>query len=189
MINNRKILVFGGSFSPPTLAHEAIIELCLSLPGFDEVWIMPSGDRADKNIAMSDQDRLRMMEIIKAERFDHDPRLCVSDFELGLPHPTQTYKTVHALTTRFAGTDFWFAYGVDAYKSMPDWPHGAALRRGLRMIVFGEHSIPLVDHNHMYMHFGGEYADLSSTQARSALAAGRSLDGIVSSPIQKYLTS
>jgi nicotinic acid mononucleotide adenylyltransferase len=61
MTNKRKILLFGGSFSPPTLAHEAIIAACLDMKDFDEVWVMPSGDRADKVIAIQDEDRLKML--------------------------------------------------------------------------------------------------------------------------------
>src|SRR5688500_12607443 len=101
MTRRRSILVFGGSFSPPTLAHEEILRRCLSLPQFDEVWAMPSGDRLDKTIPAEDEDRLAMLEIVKTERFANNPRLHVSAFELELPQPTNTFDTLHWLRAQF----------------------------------------------------------------------------------------
>ena len=79
----RNVLIFGGGFNPPTPAHEAIIGACLEMPQFDEIWLMPSGDRLDKSIDSEDRDRLQMLEIVKSERFGDNPRLHVSDFDRG----------------------------------------------------------------------------------------------------------
>ena len=59
-----KVVVFGGSFSPPTLAHTEIIARCLAVPGVDEVWLVPSGSRTDKNIAVTAADQLAMLKIV-----------------------------------------------------------------------------------------------------------------------------
>src|SRR5215813_4590567 len=99
-MTRRHILVFGGAFNPPTLAHEAIIRECLALPQFDEVWLMPSGDRLDKQISSSDHDRRHMIRLVHQHAIAQHPRLRVSDFELRRSPPTQTYETVYALQQR-----------------------------------------------------------------------------------------
>ena len=186
MSTSHKVLIFGGSFSPPTVAHEAIIRACLAMPEFTETWLLPSGDRLDKEVAMSDRQRLAMLELVKKADFASDPRLVISDFELSLPRPTQTYQTVAALKERFPETDFWFVFGADSYLSMPDWPHGAELQRSLHMVVFGSLARTLPANAH-YVKID-EYADVSSTRTRAALARGESLDGLVSPAVARYLS-
>lgn len=182
------ILVFGGSFSPPTLAHEAIIARCLGLPEFDEVWLLPSGDRLDKTIALSDVDRLALLDIIVNERFEKNPRLRISSLELDLPRPTNTFATWQALRQRFPGLDFWFALGRDSYSAMPTWEHGVELRQTLSMVVFGDRTTsPPIEKNVRYITLGPEFSDMSATQVRRALATDKSIEGLVSQPIADYL--
>ena len=152
-------------------------------------WVMPSGDRLDKTIAQDDEDRMRMLEIIKTERFADSPRLQISDFELKLPRPTKTSSTVPALAKRFPNADFWFALGRDSYLSMPDWPDGHELQKNLRMVIFysGLGAI-ITAGNVTTADLGTEYSDISSTKVRQALAAGQSLEDLVSEPIANYLT-
>jgi nicotinate-nucleotide adenylyltransferase len=54
---NKKILLYPGAFNPPHLGHESLIKTALEKVPFDEVWIMPSGNRKDKTIATSFADR------------------------------------------------------------------------------------------------------------------------------------
>lgn len=58
MVESRKILFFPGAFNPPHLGHAYIIEMVLSQHAFDEVWVMPSGKRDDKVIAITYENRL-----------------------------------------------------------------------------------------------------------------------------------
>jgi nicotinate-nucleotide adenylyltransferase len=183
-----RIVIVGGSFSPPTQAHEAIIRACLELPQFDEVWLLPSGNRADKEISMPVDARLQMLEIVKSEVFKNDPRLKVSDFEIRLPRPTKTIATMQALHRARPDTDFWFAYGNDAYLDMPNWEDGATLRAQLKVIIFGSD----IDSNLsadtvMTIPLPRTYDHVSSTLVRRALRDHQALDGLVSAPVARYL--
>lgn len=160
------VLVFGGSFNPPTVAHQALIAACLAKQGFDQVWLMPSGERLDKQPEATDAQRLDMLRIIKTSAFDNDHRLVVSDFELRLPRPSQTSKTVSALQRAYPHTDFWFAFGEDAYRDIPNWPGGAELKN-LKTIIFPR------------------TADVSSTAARTSIAAGQ--NKFVTQPVLDYI--
>lgn len=53
----RKVLLFPGAFNPPHLGHGAILETALKKETFDEVWIIPSGNRDDKVISTTYEDR------------------------------------------------------------------------------------------------------------------------------------
>jgi nicotinate-nucleotide adenylyltransferase len=184
----KRAVVFGGAFNPPTKAHEAIVAACLALPDVDEVWLMPSGDRLDKTIGCSDQDRLAMLRLLQERVFGSDPRLRVSDFELRLQRPTKTYETVRALRRAHPNTAFSFVFGRDSYLTMPGWPQGKQLRTDLQMLIFtsgpGEQiSAP----NVTMLDIPEAYGAVSSTAARTAAAGNRSLTDIVDPAIATYI--
>lgn len=186
---HQRILVFGGGFNPPTLAHEAIIDACLKLPTFDEVWVMPSGERLDKRMAISDDDRLHMLQLVKAQSFANNPRLHISDFELRLPRPTKTSLTIPALVAAYPDTTFWFAYGVDSYLSMPEWPDGVRLQKELkRLVLFSRGPASQIAGKHtISATIPDLYQTVSSTRVRQAIVEGASLAGLVSESVGNYL--
>ncbi len=188
MTSKQKILIFGGSFSPPTIAHEAIIRLCLALPQFDEVWLMPCRERADKAMSATDQERLEMIQLVKSKSFANEPRLRVTSFELGLPLPTKTYLTAKALEAKYPNVEFWWALGTDAFLSMPhSWEHGARLQKTMKLLVFNcDGEVEIHQPNVTLLRLPLSLTQVSSTLARRAIAKGEPPDGIVSGPILDY---
>jgi len=163
----------------------------LELPQFDQVWLMPSGDRLDKHIGgATDQDRLAMLRLVAQHRFLGDPRLMVSDFELNLPRPSSTYQTFHALQRAYPTTRFSFAYGADAYASMPSWPHGQELQKILPVVLFGQKAVRLPGGEQVLpLPLPGPLQDLSSTAARQAVKRGERPDSVLSTPVLGYVAS
>ncbi len=53
----KKILFYPGTFNPPHFGHVSAVKVAVDNIEFDEVWIMPSGKRVDKEIATSYEDR------------------------------------------------------------------------------------------------------------------------------------
>lgn len=160
----------------------------LRMPQFDEVWVMPSGDRIDKDMTARDKDRLAMLGLIHAHRFSNDPRLQISDFELKMPRPSQTYQTVEALQATFPDTEFWFAYGPDSYVSMPSWPHGTKLQQTLKVVLFssGGPAAPAKG-TLIRLHISDKFGDISSTKARRLATTGLVPTSMVSEPIARYI--
>ncbi len=182
-----RILIFGGSFSPPTLAHEEIIRQCLALPDFSAVWVMPSGDRADKRIGVSVALRLEMLKIVQNAAFPNETRLLISDFELQLPTPSETARTAKALTAAYPEDEFWFVFGTDSYQDMPNWPDGARLQATLNMVVFGRGGAqPALRPGVIFLPLTG-YHHISSSQTREAAKLAKGTAGLVSAAIQDYI--
>ncbi len=53
----KKILLYPGTFDPPHLGHASAVLVALNNIMFDEVWILPSGKRVDREIPTSVEDR------------------------------------------------------------------------------------------------------------------------------------
>lgn len=185
-----EVAVFGGTFDPPTLAHERIVEACLESDEFDEVWVMPSGKRLDKPGMQDDKTRLEMLNIVRSESFGSDPRLIVSDFETKLPQPNQTFDTVRALRRAFRDRNFWFVFGADSYNTMDTWEGGDELKRSLGMLLVARAGevMPAEGGNIKHLKIPDiDQHTISSTKAREALVAGATAEGYVSKAISSYL--
>ncbi len=53
----KEIAIFGGAFDPPHNGHIQIINKLKEAKEFDEIWILPSGDRNDKKLLLSMKER------------------------------------------------------------------------------------------------------------------------------------
>ena len=184
-----KIVLFGGAFNPPTLAHEAIIEALLDVPQFSEVWALVSGDRIDKHMTISDEHRMRMLELATKDRFGNNVRFKISDFEINMPRPTQTYQTLIALEQAYPDAEFWFAFGADSYESILSWPNGDKLRDKLQNIVLFDRSgqQAAAHKNVIRPHISNELKNVSSSELRRMVADGRRLDGLVNKAVAAYI--
>jgi nicotinate-nucleotide adenylyltransferase len=60
----KKILFYPGTFNPPHFGHVSAVMTALRQLSFDEVWIMPSGKRVDKEIVTPLKDRKNMSIIL-----------------------------------------------------------------------------------------------------------------------------
>ncbi len=184
-----EIAVFGGTFDPPTIAHQAIIEACNDHPLIDEVWVMPSRCRVDKRGMLPDQVRMAMVKLLINTYFNDEP-VIPSDFEFGLPAPTETWRTVASLQEMYSGNNFWFVWGADAYGSMDSWERGQYLKENLRMLVVARDGSELPAENERIRQIRAPSGvqGISSTMIRQAMAKGDDLPkGLIAPEILQYM--
>jgi nicotinate-nucleotide adenylyltransferase len=148
---------------------------------------MPSGERTDKHHDSDSQTRLEMLKLVKHQVFKNNPRLRITDFELRLPTPTQTSRTIGALICQYPSVDFWYVFGVDSYNSMPTWEDGDRLQAELNMVIIKRGDGKLPERNGIRTIETKASSDISSTAVRESAKAGRSLDGLVSPAIKRYI--
>lgn len=185
----KEIAIFGGTFDPPTLAHEGIVSACLDRSDIEEVWLMPSSCRTDKPGMSSNAARMAMLQLVRAEVFQDNERLVVTDFEQSLPPPTQTYRTVQALEQTYPNQRFWFVYGADAYQAMPEWENGAELCRRLGVLLVSRKGYERPEEGGNIRHLEVDLADhgISSSQFREAHEAEEPADHLVNPAVMAYI--
>lgn len=184
-----EIAVYGGSFNPPTRAHEAIVKMCLDLPDVEEVWMMPSGDRMDKHFGLRDTDRLNMLSLMQEECFPDEARLRVSRFEMEyVTRPSQTYRTVSALGKRHPTHHFRYVFGLDAYLDMPRWQEGERLQQSLDVLVVPREGLTLNSSTNLTAVLPKPVCEpVSSTEVRRSVAAGVPIDRFVCVSVASYI--
>jgi nicotinate-nucleotide adenylyltransferase len=188
-IQKLETIIYGGAFNPPTLAHKAILEACVSYAETQkaDVWVMPSGDRLDKSIATSRERRLAYVAamILSVEARQVTPEVVTT--ELDRTVMVETYDTVKELEAEYPDRKFTFVFGADSTETMASWKKGEELLEELSMIVVeraGNTVNPMARHA---VRLEVETPNVSSTQVRERLAAGMPVDDLVAAPVALLL--
>lgn len=133
----KKIVIYGGAFNPPHIGHAIAIDETIRTFVCDEIWIMPSANRRDKNINVSGKHRVNMIKIMLSELFPN-PKVPVkiSTLELERPALTTTYDTQIELNKKYPNSEFYFLVGKDIFKDIKTkWINGKKLLRIAKFIT------------------------------------------------------
>lgn len=120
MTKARKIGIFGGSFNPVHIGHTIIASYLQQTCGLDEVWMMLSPLNPLKTAAAPpapDNHRLAMLRIAT----EAISGVTASDFELSLPLPSYTYRTLSALRGHYPDYEFTLIIGADNWTNFEKW--------------------------------------------------------------------
>lgn len=185
----RTIAIYPGSFDPPHLGHVMVASYVAQWGGVDAVWLMPSGINPLKlNNApkASDADRLEMCKLA----VEGIPSVEVSDFELQLPRPSFTYKTLCALKEAYPDYDFRLIIGADNWQVFNRWRDTDKIISEFGLIIYQRpgYEISLVDlPENVRVLTEGPLMLISSTFIRQAIATGKSPAGFIPKDVAKYI--
>lgn len=122
----RKIVIMGGSFNPPTIAHQKLMLAAVDALQADMgIYVPSSHEYVQKKMAKLN----RCAEAIDADlRFlmlckmaEDDPRLSVDDHEYHCPENSRTYNTLVALQEKYPDAELYFLAGADKIDIFPRW--------------------------------------------------------------------
>lgn len=185
LTQNSETVIFGGSFNPPTMAHIEVINACLDLPSCRDLWVVPSGPRADKDIETSNSDRLAMLELALS-RIACPDLAVINDIELR-DTVTQTWRTIGRLASRYPERKFRFAFGVDSYLSMPLWQGGIDMQRDLPMAIVSRDGTSVPYAANIVPIYIDVPSGVSSSEVRRRASLGHDLSGLVCPEIEQYI--
>lgn len=110
-----KIALFGGSFDPPHLGHQQVVQAVLDQGLFDQVWYVPVGNHDfGKQLSPAD-DRVAMLELIA------QPNTKIEPFELDHSGTSYTHQTISALQQKYPQHEFSWIIGADQLASLYKW--------------------------------------------------------------------
>lgn len=171
--NKRSIVLFGGAFDPPTLAHLAVAKFVLnSNYGIDQVWFTPCyRHRYNKNMAPC-EDRLAMCQLML-----DDNRIKVFDYEIKNRLRDGTYDFIKRLLEeqQFIQDKYNLSLliGMDNANTFDRWVNSEELKKLIRFIVVpraSESPNPKVDWYlkppHIFLQSDKQLPHISSTDVR-----------------------
>ena len=115
--------VFGGTFDPPHLGHVEAVQGLFENPGFNRVWIVPSGRPNLKNTLTPSHHRLEMTRLAFQDTTRKSP-VEILDLELSRAErnpelPTYSFETLSEL--RRSQPNLAFVIGSDQLASLHHW--------------------------------------------------------------------
>lgn len=186
--------ILGGTFDPVHLGHLHIARAALDELGLDRVVFLPDGDPPHKEPNCSPDDRLHMVRLACGE----EPRFVVSDMELRREGRTYTVDTLLALKQISPDAQLVYLIGSDTLYQLPGWRTIRKVTQLCRMAIVLRPGDAPRDVRARMAQFAEAYGldsvllkarglDLSSSQVRRAVAAGRDIGAMVPPDVARYI--
>jgi nicotinate-nucleotide adenylyltransferase len=195
----RKIALFGGTFDPIHLGHTAVAAEACKHIGAERIIFVPAKRSPLKGFVpkVGDVDRLKMIALAIADNENFQ----LSDYELQKPAPSYTLQTVRHFQAEFGGeTGIYWLLGADSIEDLPYWHQIVELidrcdistmyRAGCDRpdfsrfeSVWGRRRVQKLQRNVVPT----SLIDISSTEIRNSLAAGRDVSDMLHPAVARYI--
>ena len=173
--------ILGGSFDPIHHGHLILARAALEELGLERILFVPanrSPHKTDTKPATA-QDRLAMVQLA----IQDEPDFQASNLELHRPPPSYTVDTLHELRAQHPDDQFTLLIGADNVAKFDTWREPDEIRRLARLAVLDRanhdspHDWPVVR----------RLVDISSTDIRARVAAGRSIRYLTPDSVCDYI--
>jgi nicotinate-nucleotide adenylyltransferase len=189
-----KVGLLGGTFNPPHIAHLVCAGEAHDQLGLDVVLLVPTAEPPHKAVPDDPgaEHRAAMCEL--AVRGDE--RLGVSRIELERPGPSYTVDTLSALQEREPEDELTFIVGGDMAHSLPTWHEPEGILRLARVAVAERAEVRRADITERLAALAGAgrvaffsmpRLDVSSSDLRRRVAAGRPIRHLVPDAVAEYI--
>lgn len=135
------LVVFGGSFNPPTIAHYNIAKHILKNLDCRHFFFLPVGDQYPKKELIEAKFRVDMLKLLCAKL----ERTSVSTLEVEADHVLTSFETLSLFRQQYPNDDIGFVIGADNLKDLPNWVQADELIRYFKIIVFRRDDIDVDD--------------------------------------------
>lgn len=126
------IVVFGGSFNPPTLAHINLAkQITEKVIGVEKVIFVPVSTKYNKKGLAPDEDRYNMLKQV-CERYNN---LEVSSIELDSTRQLYTIETLSKIQNDNPEKEIYFMLGTDNLKEIETWHKAQELIATFKIFV------------------------------------------------------
>ncbi len=188
----KRIALYGGSFDPPHFGHVLTITAILNAERVDEIWLVPTGVRHDKNQHSSVEDRQSMVRIMLATVFgpNHSIKLVTTQLDNRQEEST-TYKLLQDMKLKYPCNEFFFVIGADLANDIPNWVDSNKLIKSEKFLMIPrlgvDHKDRLPDYIETIPGNSIVSTNISSSLARDLIKQGRNLQGIIPSSVGHYI--
>ena len=175
-----RIGVFGGTFDPPHIGHLAVAAECRTALHLDRVLLVVAGEPWQKVGEREISPAPIRLDLTRTAVSPY-PGLECSDIEVRRPGPSYTADTLRALSAEHPGAELFVILGADAARGLPTWERVDEVMQASTLVVcardggFGDLPVGVG-----WREVTVPRLDVSSTDLRDRVAAGRSIDVLVS---------
>ena len=180
-----KIGILGGTFDPIHLGHLNLAEAAVNNLGLDKLVFMPClipPHKTRKNIA-SAQDRLQMIRLA-IKRY---PKYELSDYEIARGGTSFSFETLADFKKTHTEDEVFFIIGSDSYKEFSSWNNPDEIRALVKIAVAARPQYTYETLEESMIEIKMEPSPISSSEIRSILRRGGSIQGLVPEKVRDYI--
>lgn len=183
-----KIGIFGGSFDPIHSGHAMIANYAAQWEGLDEVWLMVSPQNPLKSECEQTPEEFRCeMAQLVAMKCNG---VSTSRFELGLPKPTYTYRTLCLLREAYPEDQFVLIIGSDNWKLFQKWKDHDKIINEFEILIYPRPGFEMdgeVLRENVRIMESAPQVLMSSTFVREAVKEGKNINFFVPPEVYEYI--
>lgn len=136
------IVVFGGSFNPPSLAHINIAKAIFNInENISKVIIVPVSDKYEKNDLIPFKYRYDMLKIATKDYSFIE----ISNVENISDRQLNTYETLDIIKTKYPGEDIAFLLGADNLNYFTEWTNSEYILKNYFLLAIEREGYKLSD--------------------------------------------
>ena len=203
---SKLIGVFGGTFDPVHNGHTKIIQNLLELIPFDEIKVIPNGQPPHRTSVCSNNDRLEMVNLA----FKGINKISVDEREIHRKGPSYAIHTAREVLEEYHQDNIIWIMGSDAFSEIDTWFEWEDFFNTINILVMARPGFE-IDSTSMagtlilerqtsniddLSHGAGKILivdidpiNISSTQVRSNLAAGETVNELILEDVSDYIDS
>ena len=203
---SKLIGVFGGTFDPVHNGHTKIIQNLLELIPFDEIKVIPNGQPPHRTSVCSNNDRLEMVNLA----FKGINQISVDEREIHREGPSYAIHTAREILEEFRQDNIIWIMGSDAFSEIDTWFEWEDFLNIINILVMARPGSE-IDSTSMAgtlilerqtsniddLSYGAgkilivdiDPINISSTQVRSNLAAGETVNELILEDVSDYIDS
>jgi nicotinate-nucleotide adenylyltransferase len=185
--------ILGGTFDPPHVGHVLGAVDAVEALALDRLIVVPAGTqplKAGRETAPA-ADRLAMVRVA----FDGAPLFSVDPIEMERTGLSYTVDTLEALAERHPGAELFFVTGADVVRTFELWRDPERILRLARLAILerGGHETRDDEAGRRALERRGALfpstrrVDVSSTEVRRRVRAGKSIRGFVPDAVAAYI--
>ena len=184
-----RIGVFGGTFDPPHVGHLLLASDAREALRLDNLIFVPAATQPFKVHALpvaSPRDRLEMVRLAVAD----DANYTVDDTEIGRKGLSYTVDSLEHLSKKTPGAKLFLLLGEDALALFDQWRNPERIRELATLAVMrrsGPAGLPVAPLAAGVIAVSARCVDVSSTEIRDRLRAGKSIKGFVPESVEQFI--
>jgi nicotinate-nucleotide adenylyltransferase len=181
-----RLAIFGGTFDPPHVGHLLVAVDAVERLALDRLVFVPAAAQPLKlgAVQASAGQRLDMVRLL----VEGDGRFAVDSIEIERPGLSYSVDTLAEFARREPAADRFFLVGADVMRTFDKWREPERVRSLATLVVMtrddGAAAVP-----EGALSLRSRRIDVSSTEIRARVAAGRSLRGFVPETVAAYIAA
>jgi nicotinate-nucleotide adenylyltransferase len=184
-----RIGVLGGTFDPPHVGHLLLASDAREALRLDRLIFVPAATQPFKvhtPPVASPRDRLEMVRLAVAD----DAHYTIDDTEIARKGLSFTVDTLEQLSKKNPGAELFLLLGEDALAGIDQWRNPGRIRELATLAVMrrsGTEGSPVAHNAGGVTTVSARRVDVSSTEIRERLRAGKSIKGFVPESVERFI--